>query len=394
MARNVAEFPHSECNGCGICADICPAGALSFAADKLTGFKYPSADTVKCTSCGLCIRKCPQKNPFRRENVLPEAEVFAMWSNDDNTRLLCTSGGVFMELGRKVIRQGGAVVACSYTDDYRGAYHRVAFTEDELIPLCGSKHVQSDTEGIYSRVRGLLAEYPLVLFAGTPCQVAGLYAFLGNEPENLITADFICNSINSPKAQARYIDYLEDEYGAKCIFSRAKDKRYGWNNFGSSAKFANGREYYASRSEDARVVAYHSGHLFIRDSCLDCKYKVLPRNADITLADFWGIEPDERNPKLELGTSAVMANSQKGADFLSSLGGSVSCYRKTLADVLRGNSNLTRNVTRSRKSAEAFMALDTMRFDRVVDRYRTRPGIISRVKGRIKRIIKRLIGRK
>ena len=393
MARNVADFAHKDCNGCCVCGDICPAGAVSFKADELTGFMYPSVDESKCTSCSLCVRHCPQNSPVRRGNVLPEAEVWAMWSNDDETRLLCTSGGIFRELGRKVIRQGGAVVACSYTEDFRGAYHRVALTEDDLVPLCGSKHVQSSTQGIYSMVRGLLAESPVVLFVGTPCQVAGLYSLLGDAPENLITADFICNSINSPKAQARYIDYLEDEYGAKCVFSRAKDKRHGWNNFGSSARFANGKEYYASRNQDARVVGYHSGHLFIRDSCLDCKYKVLPRNADITLADFWGIEPDERNPKLELGTSAVMANSRKGADFLASLGESVSGYRKTLADVLRGNGNLIRNVTRSKRSNDAFRALDTMRFDRVVDRYRTRPTLLCRVKGRIKRVIKRLLRR-
>ncbi|MBQ6972348.1 MAG: Coenzyme F420 hydrogenase/dehydrogenase, beta subunit C-terminal domain [Synergistaceae bacterium] len=393
MARNVADFARKDCNGCEVCGDICPAGAVSFVPDELTGFMYPAVDAGKCTACGLCVRHCPQNSPVRRENVFPEAEVWAMWSNDDGTRLLCTSGGIFRELGRKAVSLGGAVVACSYTEDFRGAYHTIALTEDELVPLCGSKYVQSSTEGIYRRVRGLLGEYTPVLFVGTPCQVAGLYSFLGDDPDNLITADFICNSINSPKSQAKYIEYLEDEYGARCVFSRAKDKRHGWNNFGSSAKFANGKEYYAPRNEDARVVAYHSGHLFIRDSCLGCQYKTLPRNADITLADFWGIEPDERNPKLELGTSAVMANSKKGADFLAALGESVSGYRKTLADVLRGNGNLTHNVTRSNRSMEAFRALDTMRFDRVVDRYRTRPGLLQRVKSRIRRVIKRLTGR-
>lgn len=394
MAKNVSSFSHKDCNGCGICGDLCPAGAISFIDDELTGFSYPHVDGQKCTACGLCVRKCPQNNPVRRANMFPEAQVLAAWSNDDDIRLLCTSGGIFYELGRRVIQLGGAVIACSYTEDFRGAYHRVALTDEELIPLCGSKYLQSNTTGIYAKTRELLGKYPLVLFAGCPCQAAGLYAFLGNDPENLITVDFICNSINSPKSQGKYIDCLEDIHGAKCIFSRAKDKRYGWNNFGSSAKFANGREYYASRNEDARVVGYHSGHLFIRDSCLNCKYKVLPRNADITLADFWGIGPDERNPKMELGTSAVMMNSQKGADFMASLGERVSGYTKTLADVLRGNGNLLRSVTRSSRSMEAFRALDSMRFDRVVDRYRTRPSFRSRLIGKIKRIVKKLIGRK
>ena len=327
--KNVGEFEQKDCNGCSVCGELCPSKAISFHDDVLNGFWYPEVDAEKCIQCGLCIKRCPQNNPFRRKNIMPEAEVFAAWSNDDDIRLLCTSGGIFYELARQVINEGGVVIACSYTDDFRGAYHKAAFTEDEIIPLCGSKHVQSRTEGIYSKVKEYLNEYPLVMFAGAPCQTAGLYSFLNAEPENLITVDFICNSINSPKAQAKYIDYLEDEYGSKLVYARSKDKRYGWNNFGSSAKFENGTEYYASRNEDARVIGYHHGHLFIRTSCLDCKYKVLPRNADITLADFWGIEPDTRNPKLELGTSAVMCNSEKGAAFFESLSERVGCYSKT-----------------------------------------------------------------
>ena len=149
MARNAADFARKDCNGCEVCGDICPAGAVSFVPDELTGFLYPAVDEGKCTSCGLCVRHCPQNSPVRRENVFPEAEVWAMWSNDDDTRLLCTSGGIFRELGMKAIQSGGAVVACSYTEDFRGAYHTVAFTEEELAPLCGSKYVQSSTEGIF-----------------------------------------------------------------------------------------------------------------------------------------------------------------------------------------------------------------------------------------------------
>ena len=98
--------------------------------------------------------------------------------------------------------------------------------------------------------------------------------------------------------------------------------------------------------------------------------------------------------KLELGTSAVMMNSQKGADFMASLGERVSGYTKSLADVLRGNGNLLHNVTRSSRSMEAFKALDSMRFDRVVDKYKTRPSFRSRVIGKVKRIVKKLIRRK
>ena len=37
-----------------------------------------------------------------------------------------------------------------------------------------------------------------VLFSGTPCQVYGLYRFLGCRPENLTTCDLVCHGVPSP----------------------------------------------------------------------------------------------------------------------------------------------------------------------------------------------------
>ena len=380
MAGNTVErYEHRDCNGCQMCGDICPRQAISFKMDELTGFKYPVVDSDKCIECGLCVKKCPHNNPVRRE-VLPKADVIAAWSKNDEVRLLCTSGGLFYEMAMAVIEQGGAVVACSYTEDYRGAYHTVATTGEELIPLCGSKHLQSETEGIYKKTKELLGSYNKVLFVGTPCQIAALYRYMGTEPENLITADFICNSINSPKAQARYIDYLEDEYGGKITYARSKDKRDGWTTFGSSAKFANGREYYADRNHDARVVGYHYGHLFIRESCLNCQYKELPRNADITLGDFWGIGQDERNPKMELGTSVVMINSVKGAGFMEQLKMNIGWYQKTLEDAISGNPAILHAATTNGNGRKAFAALDKMRFDQVVEKYKTKSSLKNKIR--------------
>ena len=307
--------------------------------------------------------------------------------------MLCTSGGIFYEVAHKVILSGGVVVACRYTDDFRGSYHSIAETEEDLIPLCGSKYVQSNTFHIYPKIQKLLQENRFVFFVGTPCQVAALYRFVGNDFPNLLTADFICNSINSPKAQEKYIDYLEDEYQGKIVFSRAKDKRYGWNNFGSSAKFDNGKEYYADRNNDMRVVGYHHGHLFIRESCSDCKYKTIPRNADITLGDFWGIKPDERNPKLEKGTSVVLLNSKKGADFLRSIP-RIDSYSKSFDEALAGNGSLLYSAQLSPDRFKAFAELDKSRFDVVVNKYRNdrdRVTIPQRAKRGIIQVLRKVV---
>lgn len=377
----------AQCNGCRVCGDICPANAISFKADILDGFAYPVVDATRCVDCHLCEIKCAQAQEYLHVNRL-EPEVYAAWSNDDEKRLLCTSGGMFWELAKWIVENGGAVIACRYTDDYRGAYHDIATSLEDLIPLCGSKHVQSDTTGIFSRTKSALNSFPYVLFVGSPCQVAALYLFLGNEPENLYTADFICNSINSPKAQAKYIDQLASDYGSKVVFSRAKDKRFGWNNFGSSARFENGQEYYASRDEDLRVVGYHKGHLFVRSSCYECKYKRIPRNADVTLADFWGIKPDERNPKMEEGTSLVMINSQKGKDFFDKVSTHIGFYKKDFESALAGNPAILKSAQASGRSEAAFAALATENFRTVVNKYYLKDSLITRIKKYVKKIIR------
>lgn len=382
----IDNMEHKKCNGCRMCADLCPVDAIIFEDDKLNGFAYPVILKERCIGCGLCERSCPQLNPVRqKKRMMPK--VYAAWSLDDTKRLICTSGGIFYELAHCIVEDGDMAVACRYTDDYKGAYHTVAKTQEDILPLCGSKYVQSDTLHIYKKTQDILKSGKKVLFVGTPCQVAALYRYLGQEPDNLLTVDFICNSINSPKSQAKYIEYLEEIYGAKVVYARAKDKRYGWNRFGSSAEFENGLQYYADRSKDARVVGYHQGHLFIRESCMDCRYKVLPRNSDLTLGDFWGLEPSESNPKLELGTSLVMVNSDKGKKAMEQLSGHIGCYEKSLEDAIRGNPAILNAVQSNGNSLAAFAALDTERFDRVVETYKTKKSLMKKLLSKGKELL-------
>ena len=384
----IDQYEKISCNGCKLCKDICPVGAITYSVDS-SGFWYPMVDYDKCISCKKCVHSCPNKNSIKIEKEMPK--VKAAWSIDDDVRLASTSGGVFYELARDVLNDGGYVSGCVYNSDFKGAHHTIIHSYDELKPLLVSKYVESDTEDIFPKIGEILKAGNTVLFVGAPCQCAGLYSYLGKDYENLFVVDFLCRGANSSKAHKRYIEYLEKKYNAPISSLRSKDKRNGWEHFGQSAVFANGKEYFADRGEDLRVVAYHHGNLMVRESCLDCKFKELPRYSDLTLGDFWGIKAKEVED-IDKGISLIFLNSKKGEKLFEKIGDRIHSIDKTLKAAKAGNPAIYESAS-AHANRELFLReLDEMPFDELVKKYRTYPpkGIKRYIKAGIS-IVKRII---
>lgn len=49
-----------SCDGCGMCARMCPEKALTVQTDE-NGTKLVTAEAWKCTSCGKCVKSCSKK---------------------------------------------------------------------------------------------------------------------------------------------------------------------------------------------------------------------------------------------------------------------------------------------------------------------------------------------
>ena len=90
------------------------------------------------------------------------------------------SAGVADMAAREMIAAEGSVFGCAYTDEWK-AEHREIKAEKDLWKIQSSKYVQSDIGRCYETAKARLKEGKKVLFTGTPCQIAGLYAFLGAE---------------------------------------------------------------------------------------------------------------------------------------------------------------------------------------------------------------------
>ena len=52
-------------------------------------------------------------------------------------------------------------------------------------------------------------------------------------------------------------------------------------------------------------------NLSINSSCLDCQFNTLPRVADISLADFWGVDNYNKELNDNKGLSLIILNNKK-----------------------------------------------------------------------------------
>lgn len=372
------------CNGCAACYNICPIDAITMKSD-FEGFEYPIIDDEKCINCSLCENVCPVINKYKREMSFQKPKVFAAWSNDKEIRLNSTTGGIFSELAKLILNDGGIVVGAKYNDENEIEHYAIGNIQ-ELYKLRQSKYVQSSIGFIYRKIKQNLASGKKVLFCGTPCHNAALSNFLNKKYDNLILCDFICRGVNSPKVYRKYLDMLEKKYNSKIVTVHFKNKTFGWNRFSTKIEFNNSTYYIKDRYNDLFMVGYIEKNLYMRPSCHNCCYKGLPRVSDITLADFWGISNTRPNLDQDKGTSAVLLNTQKGLNLFQQFDKQVFKEECTIEEVISGNPYINLTPTKSTERSQFFNDLDRLPFDKLMKKYGSDKLIIKYIKRFLKHL--------
>lgn len=297
-----------QCTGCAACEKICPFGAISMRADA-EGFLYPQIDPSLCRDCGLCAKQCPSLKAPKADSS--HTQCYAVLA-EDAVRLHSSSGGAFTLLARQVLAQKGVVYGAAFEKDW-SVKHRAAETEEDLYPLCTSKYVQSNAAACFADVQKNLEQGRAVLFTGTPCQVAGLYAFLGKDYPQLMTADCVCHGVPNNEVWQKY---LADNFDLKALsgLSFRDKKKLGWKASTLSVYFKD-----ASHKLQSSYFDGFNQNLYLRPSCENCLYTHIHRQADFTLADFWGIDDVDLEANDRKGTSLLLVHTQKASRLVEQL---------------------------------------------------------------------------
>jgi len=345
---------NAKCTGCLACRAKCPNNCIDIATDD-EGFPIPQIDESRCSNCGLCTLCCPEnaKNDAPINNC---RRVIGARLKDDDKLSKSASGGFFIGLASKTLETpGNAVFGCAL-DENLVARHICVTDINEAEALQSSKYVQSNVGNAYSQAKAFLSEGKSVLFSGTPCQVAGLYAYLGKNYDNLSTADLICHGVPSPLLFKRYTDRLTKKYSGKIVDVNLRDKhKFGWGvNTGVKIKTNTGtKNKVIPRQLDPYISSFLDGFIF-RESCYSCRYSCGRRVSDFSLGDFWGVDNSHPEHYDARGVSVVLVNSEKGERILEEILDDFETFETTFDIAASRNSNLVRPSPRPALRNEAY----------------------------------------
>lgn len=369
----------NKCVGCGLCSNICPKQCINMENDR-EGFWYPEIEASKCVDCGLCKQRCPIQNETVR------CKVSSYWAKIRDKELLqhSSSGGVFSWAAKKILEAGGVVFGARYDEDMH-VYHDYIERIEDLYLLQKSKYVQSDIAKSYKDCQKFLDSQRQVLFVGTPCQIAGLKAYIKGDVDNLLTMDLICSGVASPKVWDEYLKYLRKRKNEKIVNIDMRDKRHSWERFNFSVSYYGGEEYTDCYSNDLYCKAFIN-KLINRPSCYDCKFVGERHLSDFTIGDLWGMT-DILGHYDDEGSSVIIANSEKGQAFFDRYNNDLIWQGIDYEKVKKYNWPLARSAKMHARRKRFFNKMNNDIEIEIAIKEALRYTLLDRVKSKIKRLL-------
>ncbi len=346
----------NKCYGCFACANACPKQCIELKQNE-EGFFMPEVDRTVCIDCGLCDKTCiigKTSEDFVIHKNKPDC--YYGYLKDNALRKRSASGGLAYALSAECIKNGGVVFGV-VGKWFENVHHIMAETLEQLNEICGSKYIQSFVGNAYTEAENELKKGKQVLFTGTPCQIAGLYAYLGKDYENLFTADLICHGVPSQKVLKAEIAEIESKKGKIKWIGRSGKYQFSPSQY--IIDYENGNEECIGENGMFFRKAFVA-NLIQRKSCGNCKFSRLPRIGDISMGDVFigfGNKPLKVMDPNNIGVSSLIVNSRKGEMMLKNVNGSFFCGRMTLERTKISHNTLATGIEESSRRTEYFKNL-------------------------------------
>lgn len=303
----------NNCCACRTCEQICSIHAISFKRD-VDGYEQVCVDNSVCVQCGLCEKVCPVLNVRKPSNQGFPNLCGAALAKDDTVKRNGSSGGLFGVFAQHIIHEGGIVYGAAF-DETLQLKTRRATTEKELSPLYKSKYLLCDTGDCFKQIKEDLKCGLKVLYCSTPCQIAGLQAYLRCNYDNLFCVEFVCHGVGNQQQFDQSIKYFENKKKINILHFefRHKIKNASSSHYFKYDGLKQGKPY---KKEGLYIfVPYYNAYckqLVSREICYQCPYASSERNADITIGDFHTI--GKFFPEIDRfkGVSMFLCNTIKG----------------------------------------------------------------------------------
>jgi coenzyme F420-reducing hydrogenase beta subunit len=293
---------------------------------------------------------------------------YAVQSRQKNIRLRSTSGGTFSEIARSFIKTGGCVCAAGY-DEQGKVVHKLINTISEIDELCESKYVQSNLNNCFAEVESCLSSSRKVLFVGTPCQVAGVKAYLRNKDEKLYTIDLVCYGVPSPMIYIEWRAEIERVYKKKIAYVHFRDKSFGYAAPNVKIVFKDGSSAEQTFLIKSYMKTFMSG-LNVRPSCSECAFKGIDRCSDLTFGDCWHIGVFQKAMDDNLGTTSVYVHSPKGSMLLDMIKNQVNISQiDTQQEIKLDGRKINESVQKNPNSIIFFNDARTLPYDVLVKKW-------------------------
>lgn len=128
-------------------------------------------------------------------------------------------------------------------------------------------------------------------------------------------------------------------------------------------------------------------NICLNSSCADCHYGKLPRIADITLGDYWGVSKYHPEMDDDKGTSVVLLNTEHGVDLFNSISDKINQCESKVEYAIAGNPCIVCSSKQHPKRFDFFADLDKYTLNDLIKKYCPYPSLINRIYAKTRRVL-------